>query len=188
MGLDMYLTRKKFVGANYEHRKVKGLISISTDGKEIPIDFNKVSYIEESVGYWRKANAIHNWFVENVQNGEDDCKTYYVSITELEELLELCKEVKRKAILKEGKIKNGEKLENGEWVSIMEDGKYIENAEEIEELLPTTSGCFFGSTDYDEYYMYDINKTIEMLEELIEEDKEYRKIGLYCDYIYQSSW
>lgn len=94
MGLDMYLKRKKYVGANYEHRNVKGTIDISVNGNKLPIDFSKVSYIEEEFGYWRKANAIHKWFVDNVQDGVDDCKEYYVSQSKMEELLELCKKVK----------------------------------------------------------------------------------------------
>jgi hypothetical protein len=73
MGLDMFLSRKKYVGAEYEHRKVTGNISIKIGDKELPIDFNKVSYIEESVAYWRKQNAIHKWFVDKVQSGNDDC-------------------------------------------------------------------------------------------------------------------
>ena len=28
--------------------------------------------------YWRKANAIHGWFVKNAQQGIDDCRTYSV--------------------------------------------------------------------------------------------------------------
>lgn len=94
MGLDMYLKRKKYVGANFEHRNVKGTIDISVNGNKLPIDFSRVSYIEEEFGYWRKANAIHNWFVDNVQDGVDDCKEYYVSQSKMEELLELCKKVK----------------------------------------------------------------------------------------------
>lgn len=94
MGLDMYLKRKKYVGANYEHRNVKGTIDISVNGNKLPIDFSKVSYIEEEFGYWRKANAIHKWFVDNVQDGVDDCKEYYVAQSKMEELLELCKKVK----------------------------------------------------------------------------------------------
>ena len=93
MGLDMFLNRKKYIGANYEHRKVDAFISITIGGKKIPIDIEKLSYIEEAVGYWRKANQIHNWFVENVQDGEDDCKSYSVSIEDLKELLDLCKEI-----------------------------------------------------------------------------------------------
>ena len=188
MGLDMYLVRKKFVGAQYEHRNVSGEINIKIGEKQLPIDFKKVSYIEEAVGYWRKANAIHNWFVNNVQDGEDDCKEYWVTLDKLKSLLNLCKEVKEKAILKEGKIKNGETLKNGKWEPIMEDGSYIENAEEIEELLPTQSGCFFGSTDYDEYYMQDIDNTIEIIEGILKDEEELNKLGFYGDYYYQSSW
>lgn len=44
-------------------------------------------------GYWRKANAIHNWFVENVQDGVDNCGNYYVSMEKLKDLLVLVKKV-----------------------------------------------------------------------------------------------
>ncbi len=37
----------------------------------------------------------HIWFVDNVQNGEDDCNEYDVSIEQLRNLLEVCKEVKQ---------------------------------------------------------------------------------------------
>jgi hypothetical protein len=94
MGLDMYLTKKIFIGAEYEHCKVKGKIEITTNDKPVKINFNKVSYIEESVSYWRKANAIHRWFVDNCQDGNDDCRTAYVSTEELQKLLSICKKIK----------------------------------------------------------------------------------------------
>lgn len=40
--------------------------------------------------YWRKVNAIHQWFVENVQDNADDCEEYPVSREQLTTLLELC--------------------------------------------------------------------------------------------------
>ena len=189
MGLDMYLVRKKYIGAKYEHRQVKGTVDIEVNGKKIPIEFNKISYIEEDVGYWRKANAIHKWFVDNCQDGVDDCRQAYVDREQLEQLLNICKEIKEKAVMKKGKVKNGQRYtkENG-WEDIIEEGEYIENAEEIEELLPTTSGCFFGSTNYDEYYMYDINNTIEMLENILKEEKSLNEQGIYSEFYYQSSW
>lgn len=49
--------------------------------------------ISEQVGYWRKANQIHNWFVENVQDGNDDCGSYEVSKEDLEALLATCADV-----------------------------------------------------------------------------------------------
>lgn len=49
--------------------------------------------VDENFGYWRKANAIHNWFVENVQDGNDDQRDYRVSIEQLQELLNIVDEV-----------------------------------------------------------------------------------------------
>jgi hypothetical protein len=43
--------------------------------------------------YWRKANAIHKWFIDNVQNGEDNCGRYYVDREKLRELIDLCRKV-----------------------------------------------------------------------------------------------
>lgn len=167
MGLDMYLIRKKYIGAEYEHRNVKGEIKITINDVELPIDFNKISYIDEKVGYWRKANAIHKWFVDNVQDGVDNCQSYYVSTEKLEKLLELCKKVKKTAKVKDG---------------------IIENVEEIEEILPTTDGFFFGSTDYDEWYMQDIDYTIKMLGQILREEKKLNEQGFYSDFEYSSSW
>ena len=190
MGLDMYLYKKTYIGAQYEHRNVKGKIDITIGDKVVPIKFDRVCYIEESVGYWRKANAIHNWFVKNIQDGEDDCRDYYLGINSLKELLDKCLEVKEKAIIKEGKIQNGYTIgENGEKIYNMVDGKYIENAEEIAELLPTTDGFFFGSTEYDEYYMQDIDYTIELIQGLLKEEEEIEKLGFYSsEFVYSSSW
>ena len=97
--------------------------------------------LSEEVGYWRKANAIHRWFVENVQNGVDDCGRYNVSKEQLEELLENCKEV----------IKN-----------------HL-NEEDDYSILPTEDGFFFGSTEYDEWYYEDISSTIKILEKVLAE-------------------
>jgi hypothetical protein len=95
MGLDMYLTKKTFVGAEYEHRNVKGTVEITVDGEPLPITFNRISEITENVAYWRKANAIHKWFVDNCQDGIDECQDTYVEKESLEELLDLCKQVKK---------------------------------------------------------------------------------------------
>ena len=66
MGLDMYLTKHIYIGAEWDHLQIEGEIKLSTKGKNIPINFKKVSYIVESVAYWRKANAIHEWFVQHL--------------------------------------------------------------------------------------------------------------------------
>jgi hypothetical protein len=102
MGLDMYLTKRIFVGAQYKHREVTGNIEVKADGKPIKIDFSKIAYVEEAAAYWRKANQVHAWFVKNVQDGKDDCGDYYVAKDQIRELIMACTtaiETKRPDIL-----------------------------------------------------------------------------------------
>ena len=74
MGLDMYL-----YGVKEEFRKH---------------DYNIGGYKESTeIGYWRKANAIHRWFVENCQDGIDNCATYYIGYKDLKRLRDLCVKV-----------------------------------------------------------------------------------------------
>jgi hypothetical protein len=95
MGLDMYLYAERAVYSGlhkddavieHEVRKIVPLPFKITH--EAPV--RRVCY---EVAYWRKANHIHDWFVKNVQGGEDDCGYYYVDIEQLEELVTLCKAV-----------------------------------------------------------------------------------------------
>ena len=92
MGLDMYLIRKP--------RGTK------IDSEEL----------YEDVGYWRKANQIHNWFVNHVQDGIDDCD-YHHEVTKelLEELLDTCETVYNSCSMMVGLVKNGETLVDGKW-------------------------------------------------------------------------
>ena len=95
MGLDMYLNKRTYV-QQWEHQKPeeKYEVVVTKGGETANIKPNKVKYIIEEAGYWRKQNQIHRWFVENIQNGTDDCGEYYVSKDALESLLELCEKVK----------------------------------------------------------------------------------------------
>ena len=100
MGLDMYLHKKTYV-KNWEHMSAeeRHQITIKKNGKvRKDIQPKRISSIEEEVAYWRKFNALHKWFVENVQKGVDDCGDYYVDVDKLKELLaELEKVVKDKS-------------------------------------------------------------------------------------------
>lgn len=91
MGLDMYLSKKIYVGAEYCDKPVT--VIVKKGDEEIKVCPEKVSYIIETAAYWRKANAIHNWFVNNAQDGADDCREYDVSREQLKELLKLCRKI-----------------------------------------------------------------------------------------------
>jgi len=91
MGLDMYLSRKIYVKNWSPDPKFE--INITFKGNPTSIDSKRVTYITEEIGYWRKANAIHNWFVKNVQSGDDDCGEYYVGKEQFEKLISDCQHV-----------------------------------------------------------------------------------------------
>mgnify|MGYP006291115573 FL=1 len=89
MGLDMYLYKRTYV-TNDEWVKPQHRTEVEFKRAGESKDSSKVRYIIEEEGYWRKANAIHRWFVENVQGGNDDCKEYPVSREKLVQLKRDC--------------------------------------------------------------------------------------------------
>lgn len=77
MGLDSYFTARQYLSDwNEEDKELKTKVSALAEGIATEWEVKEVVY---EVGYWRKANAIHNWFVQNVQDNVDDCKEHYVS-------------------------------------------------------------------------------------------------------------
>lgn len=157
MGLDMYLIKRK-----------KG-------------DKKDGSWCGE-VAYWRKANHIHKWMVDNIQANNDDCGYYEIPKEKLEELKGICERVyeslKDSETMKK-KIHTG--WENGK-ATYAEIDVFI-HTELAEELLPTQEGFFFGSTDYDEWYLDGLRETIDQITNILKET-DFKK-----DYIvYTSSW
>lgn len=83
MGLDMYLYRK------------------SEDGKPVQVKANYTGPDEEEVfyttpgyevAYWRKANQIHNWFVQKHQKGVDECQiSDDITVADLKVLYDTCR-------------------------------------------------------------------------------------------------
>lgn len=90
MGLDMYLTAKRYIYDFDDDGKAlrEQLEDLKVNGMEV----KELSY---RAGYWRKANQIHKWFVDNVQEGVDNCSEYLVTHDKLERLLDLVNEVLR---------------------------------------------------------------------------------------------
>ena len=117
--------------------------------------------IMDKIGYWRKANQIHNWFVENCQNGIDECQMVEVTKEHLETLLKICKET----------------------LELKDCENKLEQIEKTKGTLPTKDGFFFGSTSIDEYYFDAIEDTIKQIEETLEKVDFEKEIVLY-----QSSW
>ena len=148
MELDMYLSKRTYIGNEY--RKPEDKIKIENP-KLSSVNVDKITYITENVGYWRKANAIHGWFVNEVQEGNDNCKEYRVDKDDFKKLLVIIK-------------------------------KILKEPSSAKKLLPTYEGFFFGSYEYDKYYIEDLEYTKKLLEEIIAKNDD------YGEYYYQSSW
>lgn len=142
---------------------------------------------EEEIAYWRKANMVHKYLCDNGICITEDVE-YIIPFNVLRNLLDICKEIKEKAVMVDGMVYVGTKYENGESIRMMREGKVIENKEEIADMLPTQEGFFFGGYDYDEFYMAYIEETIQKLENILkdldeEEDSEYE-----YEIKYYASW
>ena len=86
MGLNMYINRKV-------RRFLKDDGTLSNDYEDFKTDkfgCPNSTWTESVVAYWRKANAVHKWFVDNVQGGNDDCREYDIYLDNLVELRETC--------------------------------------------------------------------------------------------------
>ena len=96
MGLDQYLYAKQYTSDSTYFNKAEtfGMLkeTLGEDARHLVKDMPSIS-IEMKVGQWRKSNHIHEYFVNNCQNGEDDCRMSYVSREKITELLDLCKQV-----------------------------------------------------------------------------------------------
>jgi hypothetical protein len=173
MGLDMYLTANEYVsrtqrdpqGLSYDTPKENELFYNLADRRKGWVDNAGYAGISISypVGYWRKANAIHNWFVQNVQDDRDECQKSYVSPQNLRDLREACQ-----AVLA---------TKNNSLVSVQEVA--------IDVGLAPKAGFFFGSQEYDEWYFGDLEYTVTTINRL-------EGSGLFdnawTDIEYQASW
>lgn len=198
MGLDMYLETLPVI----KGKTIKQLIAISnglTEEKQSIIkkyeqyivhqgDTCKWKSLLDRVGYWRKANAIHNWFVNNVQNGKDDCGTYPVHRNRLEELLQLCTKVLKlldNAQKETIDVSVGIKYVDGKPEPVFEKHEiYTKDViNKVYKLLPPVTGFFFGSQLIDSYYYDDIYNTIKIINHVL------TTVDFQTHYIvYSSSW
>lgn len=169
MGLDMYLYAEQYTSnrayfTEDSPDRFDKLVQVveaeefalgypSADTPETPLGSVEVTV---QIGYWRKANAVHKWFVDNVQGGVDECQKSFVPRERLLALHDLCANL----------------------LAQREEGQAVGVAASH---LPPQAGFFFGSTEIDEYYWYDIEDTKKQLARALTIPQEW---SIY----YRSSW
>ena len=138
MGLDMYLTASNFFWTHEENESIKEAREIIAKTLGLK-SASEIQSVKLNLAYWRKVNWIHNWFVENVQGGQDNCGEYYVTRDQLENLKNLCDEI----------IASRDK-------------------DKAMELLPPVDGFFYGKdTVEDNYYWASLAETSNLIHDIL---------------------
>lgn len=139
----MYLYAERYVsGSGYSDptdKETYNTLLLAVNGDKFATKDMPSGTVRLKVGYWRKANAIHDYFVRECQNGVDECQETYIERDSLIELRDKCLEL----------IKN-----KG-------------NNDLASKLLPTAEGFFFGGTEYDDWYWQEIENTYKLLTDLL---------------------
>jgi hypothetical protein len=170
MGLDMYLFKAKenkdfpckvYVDIVHCFRHLSNINSEKLKDYFKDYSYEKEGFISLQVAYWRKANMVHRYLYENRKHKNiKDFEPMYIEKEVLEKLLYLAHQVMKE-----------------------KDNILAEKEENIaKELLPTQSGFFFGSTEYNNMYFDDIELTIKQIEQILSELKAEEFIYYYANY------
>ena len=163
MGLDMYITANRFMWTHKPEESVLAQQIRDIIGIDAPIESVKIK-----AGYWRKANQIHHWFVDNVQAGDDNCAEYAVYVEELEKLQKICSEL----------------LDCYELTGTENEPISKEFSDLCKKNLPPQEGFFFGTYEIDQYYVQDLQETVQIIDRV----KKLAADDPGLDFYYQSSW
>ena len=146
MGLDMYIHKVK--KTDHSIKELEELDRNAQPDNPALVEFQPLAQpfpdlespfysIFHQVAYWRKFNALHQWFVTNVQLGIDNCGNYELTTDHLRELLEVLEEVFN--------LKNATKLPPTQgffWGSIEVDDHYWYN---VSTAIKTISDLIFDT-------------------------------------------
>lgn len=183
MGLDMYLSRNLDQNGNvlkitpqdeFNNDAFAKLLKRATQSSEPYLQ----PTISVNIAYWRKANAIHQWFISHCADDVDNCQDIAVSLESLHELKNTCERI----------LKAPNDMALMEW------------------LLPPQEGFFFGDTDLNDTdtlnsYLDHIKYTNHILAEEFKIADEFKKHktpsefnpehsvpAIDIDYTYHASW
>lgn len=81
MGLDMYLTGRKYLWPNFDHPE--------QDRQE---DGCRVEELRIRLGYWRKHPNLHGYIVREFADGVDECQEIFLTADNLRDIISAVKE------------------------------------------------------------------------------------------------
>lgn len=192
----MYLYAEKYISSldafkKDDPKKYQAILETAEMDNLPKSDYGNIM-VKSQVGYWRKANAIHGWFVRECANSVDECQEMYVSAEKLIELRDECVKAlaNRHNATKPIEADYVHKLDGENSEDIMklivdsmkrQSEKSNTKLEDTLDPLAPTTGFFFGSAEKDEYYYKDLEYTVELLNSLLTNKDDY-------SFIYRASW
>lgn len=161
----VYLPRWRHVNDDQERMRAEavtelaGLTPLTTpDSSGGTLSWEDGVAVDVCCIYWRKANAVHGWFVNNCQGGTDDCGDYPVEAEQLAYLRKLCSDALTA-------------YTNGD-------------AGSAQTIMRPVGGFFFGSTDIDEWWAADMQRTIDEIDRVVQAAARIGNVS----FSYHSSW
>lgn len=182
MGLDQYLFAKRTYYKPYngrpadDHQAILDVCGISGFVAD-----SEMTTVMAQVGYWRKANAIHGWIVNNCADGVDECQTIRISREQLEQLRFHCKAIMDMGEIPEPVVHTISELTDPSFVP--PEPVFMNEAQiaYAEKNLPVTEGFFFGAYEYDSWYFEELRHTAKIIEKILE-------LGSEWSFVYEASW
>lgn len=206
MGLDMYLEKLP------RNKTTEQLDAESDEAWKKGIDYWREHIRDvRRVAYWRKVNWLHGYIVRTFAGGVDDCQDIELKRVDVELVLATCKKAadilsgkrlipQKKVGVKgfrtlyaddpdkehveieasDGRLTDPEgfedRLSEGRWK--VEPSAWTQ----LDAVLPPVEGFFFGSHEYDSYYVWAIFDAIRIFDGVLSGwDDNYR-------YVYRASW
>lgn len=206
MGLDMYLYAEKHIRP-YEYvesgNSMERVDNPSWAEANVAVGMGNLPsaeygsiVIQKTVGYWRKANAVHGWIVRNMANGRDECQRIDLDRDDLKLLRDRCVKAlaNRNEATPDGNVtrhiksdgNDDEKVVASISKAIMDEAMRAKSVSVLDDPLDVVpvEGFFFGSTDKDEWYYNSLEYTVELINSLLagtmNEDNYY--------FYYEASW
>lgn len=186
----MYAVRKLAIKQwERETPEERYTVQVLHGGKPVRgIDPTRISVVGEEVMHWRKADHIHQWFVDNVMDGNDpdSDKEYYIGCYHLKRLLEVCERVLEASDLVPGEISTSKRSddEDAEDSSAREPGYVVNDAGVARSSLPRSDAEYSESDEYDAGYIADVKATKDWATRMLAETEA----GVPGQVYYSFSW
>ena len=178
MGLDIYFKRVNKIDFQFAKKK---------DTQEA---YDELQF--EDMGYFRKVNCLLPFF-----GYEDDCSIHPIEKCQIEDLVSTAKKLLEVYDTISYQL-HLQQIEVNYYKEIYRDNKemcderckpFLQKMDEIwkpfesvaQEMLPTTTGFFFGSTQYRDYYVADLKDIVEIFTKVLDTtDFDIDQIFMYC--------